>query len=84
MIIFGTTIKEKSLFFLLGEIHCTNCGQEVHLELIQQKIWFTLFFIPIFPMRTQYMLRCPLCLSGQRITKQDAHHIMEGNQTIER
>ena len=54
MIIFGTTLKEKSLFFLQGEIQCTHCGQAIHLELIQQKIWFALFFIPLFPIKTQY------------------------------
>jgi hypothetical protein len=49
MIIWGTKCRNKVLNS--GQFHCPTCGTRMYKGLRVAK-WFTLYFIPVFPMET--------------------------------
>jgi hypothetical protein len=51
---------------------CTRCGNLVEWRLVNRLVWFTLFFIPLFPYSNQYWLICPICSWGFRLSKEGA------------
>lgn len=68
-IIYGfgkTTTKD---FGTLQTAPCTNCNNQVKKQLVRVRTWFTLFFIPVIPYRTQYFLICPICRKGEVLKK---------------
>lgn len=46
------------------EQQCVWCYQAIYYHLIMVQTWFTYFFIPIFPYRTEYRAECPSCARG--------------------
>lgn len=67
MIIFGwgyTTNKEYGQVYA---VTCGNCNNDVYIELMRQRSWFTFFFIPIFPYKSEHWLLCPICSKGAEI-----------------
>ncbi len=68
MIIFGWRRRVHDLggkYALL----CAHCDNQVEARLIKVGTWFTLFFIPVFPYRINYFLRCPKCGKATRVKK---------------
>ena len=68
MIIFGWKRKVHDLggkYALL----CAHCDSQVEARLIKVSNWFSLFFIPLFPYRNFYYLRCPNCGKATRVKK---------------
>ena len=59
------------LFGTRGKVHdhgptiaatCPHCHNSVVLHDVQMRTWFTLFFIPVFPLgRGRRTLMCPIC-----------------------
>lgn len=51
--------------------HCWHCNNERFW--IYRKItnWFSLFFIPIIPLKTRYNCACPVCGTSEIISKQE-------------
>lgn len=47
----------------LPQEHCPACGENHFRVLSKVKFWFSLFFIPIIPYRTQWVSRCTYCSS---------------------
>lgn len=58
--------------------HCNNMGQR---SIVKITTWFTLFFIPIIPYRTRYLLICPVCRDSIKISKEEFKHLIQ-NGTI--
>jgi hypothetical protein len=59
-IIFGAIPRKKEL----GQMPttCDRCARETVHSLEQRRTWFTLFFLPIFPLGGQHEVRrCNLC-----------------------
>jgi zinc-ribbon family len=59
MLIWGTrwsTVTLGQLSYL-----CSQCGKTTVHSAVIRKGKFTLFFIPIFPIRKQYLISCNLC-----------------------
>lgn len=65
------------MFFLFGWGHtirkdigpafshvCAHCHNEALWEVQRISVWFTLFFIPVFPYEWKYFLYCPVCTYG--------------------
>jgi len=70
-IVWGTRRRKKTLGF--ADVHkCSNCNNAKAFLVINVKEWFTLFWIPIFPVSSQYFLMCPICGYGAQITKEQA------------
>lgn len=54
---------------------CENCNNEKFWHLCKSSVWFTLFFIPIFPYKNDKLLLCPVCQSGLILTNEDFEEI---------
>jgi transcription elongation factor Elf1 len=60
MIIWGLRSRSKSL----GQrtLNCPNCHRDAMTAAVQSRRWFTLFFIPLFPISAKKTIaRCGLC-----------------------
>lgn len=64
MIIFGTRRTEAQLAMVL--LTCGNCHRSAANAVLKLVTKFTLFFIPLFPVRTRYATQCTAC--GFRMT----------------
>lgn len=67
---------------LLGEtntIHCTNCSNVRKWNCKKITIWFTLFFIPVFPYRVDYIIECPICHGVMRTDKNGIEEYIDGD-----
>jgi hypothetical protein len=60
-IIFGWGYTTTKNYGSTIPIKCTNCNNEVYYQFIKRTEWFTLFFIPIFPLKINDYLLCPIC-----------------------
>lgn len=47
-----------------------NCGVWIGRQLIKRRTWFTLFWIPIIPYKTEYFLLCANCKLGTQLSKE--------------
>lgn len=45
-------------------VKCPNCNNTKFWNLIHLKLWFTLFFIPVFPYESKHLIVCPVCQNG--------------------
>ncbi|MBC8486084.1 MAG: zinc-ribbon domain-containing protein [Bacteroidetes bacterium] len=71
LVIFGfghRTNKENQLRSISHCYHCNNDGRWI---LSKTTSWFTLFFIPVFPYKTEYLTYCPICKNGYKISRED-------------
>ena len=71
LVIFGfghTTKKEHQLNSTSFCSHCNNSGRWM---ISKTTIWFTLFFIPVLPYKTEYNTYCPICKAGYKITREE-------------
>ncbi len=81
-IIWGTRMMNKTLGYFNQAFQCGRCNNVSNYKLIRQRQWFTLFWIPIFPIGTKYFLGCPVCNYGQYINKKEAKRMLEENQLL--
>lgn len=44
--------------------HCNHCNNDKTWTLYSRKTWFTLFFIPVIPYKTEHLMLCPICNQG--------------------
>jgi hypothetical protein len=58
---YGPTIPAK----------CGNCNNNVYFKLVNVKLWFTLFFVPVFPYESKYILLCSTCSRGRELYDKD-------------
>ena len=40
---------------------CQSCGRTTPMNLYRARTWFTLFFLPLFPVHTRFIAQCPYC-----------------------
>lgn len=68
------------MFFIFGWNHskvknlgpveqhsCTHCNNVEYWQLDKISRFFTLFFIPLFPLDTDYWYHCPICNLGTKL-----------------
>ena len=71
IIIWGTRAFQK----LLGNTITYTCGHCNNINpflVVRVRRWFTLFWIPIFPISSKYFVLCPTCKEGTRVRKEEA------------
>lgn len=73
IIIFGTKRKRKEM----GVIHlagvCERCNNTAQRVVFSQQTWFTLFWIPVFPVsKKRYYNICVICGQANEINKEEA------------
>ena len=65
--------------------NCNHCNNEEWWVLLRKTTWFSLFFIPIIPYETQWLLLCPICKYGIKLNSEQVHKfqpIAEINQQL--
>jgi len=81
MIIFGfrTTAKVVAALFLT----CGRCRSVAAQRLVHRRRWFTLFFVPIFPFSSSYVMTCACCGSASSLTHDGAERFRADAQAVE-
>ncbi|MEG0176766.1 zinc-ribbon domain-containing protein [Anaerorhabdus sp.] len=74
-VIFGTKITQKILGYE-KKIRCGRCNNVTPWQIVKVTNWFSLFFIPIFPLSTKYYEICPICHGATPITKSEAEALI--------
>jgi DNA-directed RNA polymerase subunit RPC12/RpoP len=69
--IFGWGRKTSKDFGPTLPMKCGNCNNSTYARLYHIKEWFTLFFIPVIPYKSQYLLICDVCNRGVEINGED-------------
>jgi hypothetical protein len=84
LIVFGFKTFVSRLATLL--MRCPLCGADAAHHIVRIRQFFTLFFIPVIPIRTKYRLGCTYCGKARLISKQDAEQLVnsvsQGYQTM--
>ncbi|MDR1066966.1 MAG: zinc ribbon domain-containing protein [Clostridiales bacterium] len=75
--IFGFGHKTIKRFGQINEDSCHRCNNNVKRELVKVTTWFTLFFIPIIPYKTQYLLICPICSDSYALGKAEFDYMVK-------
>jgi len=70
IILFGTRRMRTALGTVM--LLCNRCQRPSAHALFKLRTWFTLFFIPIFPVSVKYATACPMCGAGTKINKEQA------------
>lgn len=77
LIIWGTKGFEKTLGTLASVWKCEHCQNESHYRVFRVRRWFTLFWIPIFPIGSKFFVTCPICNYGKKLKKAEAVDLLE-------
>lgn len=73
MIIFGTKLYLYQLAILT--LTCRHCGNAAAHTLRKRVSKFTLFFVPLFPVSTNYATQCTFCGMEQEVPKEWAEQL---------
>ena len=70
IIVYGTKNKRKNLG-IVGKYECSRFNNISDLQFMSSQQWFTLFWIPIFPIsKKQEFMQCPICHQNYQVPKQ--------------
>ena len=56
--------------------HCYHCNNDAPWILEKTKYYVSLFFIPVIPMKTQYLFYCPVCGNAQKLDKEEFERLV--------
>lgn len=70
MVIFG--FRTKVFVLAVLTLPCSRCGNQVAHPLHKSVTKFTLFFVPLFPVKTKYTTQCTFCGVASRLIKEEA------------
>ncbi len=73
LVIFGLSRKERPLG--LVALGCTACGHPGPQPLVHRPTRFTLFFVPVLPLRSRLEARCPLCGTTRTLSSGEARRL---------
>lgn len=74
MVIFGVRTK----VFVLGMVTllCGRCGNHSAHAVHRSVTKFTLFFVPLFPVKTRYTAQCTFCGVTNRLSGDQARQLL--------
>lgn len=72
LFLYGTKNKQKQLA-TSRELLCPCCNNVSRWQVVKHTTWFTMFFIPMIPLKNQYFEMCPVCKAGRKLTKKQAN-----------
>ncbi len=75
MILFGFRNSVRRIAVLM--LFCRNCNGTFAAALDKITTKFTLFFVPLLPLRVRRSLTCTRCATTQRITRTDAERLRQ-------
>ena len=78
MILYGARRRNK----VLGQMQyvCPGCQQPTYHAVVRSRYWFTLFFIPIFPMSKSSTARCMRCGFQEKVDNKQADEMQVSGQ----
>jgi endogenous inhibitor of DNA gyrase (YacG/DUF329 family) len=56
---------------LKTEKHCFHCNNTSRWVLQKTRHFITLFFLPVAPYKTDYLMYCPICGNTVKLSKED-------------
>jgi hypothetical protein len=74
VVIFG--FRTKVLVLAMLTLLCPQCGTPAAHPLHKAVTRFTLFFIPLFPVKTRHTTQCTFCGLTSRVSKDQATQLM--------
>ncbi|MCE7002521.1 zinc ribbon domain-containing protein [Kibdelosporangium philippinense] len=74
MVIFGFRTKVFVLAMLM--LMCPRCGNSVAHPLHKAVTKFTLFFIPLFPVKIKHTTQCTFCGYTSQMSKDQANQLL--------
>jgi hypothetical protein len=71
--LFGIRTKAKSI----GQVErpCSKCARLTMQNAVKSQRWFTLFFIPVIPLGSNYVLRCGVCGLATKASPELEHQL---------
>jgi hypothetical protein len=63
-IIFGWGRQTLKNYGQIYNVRCDCCNAIEQFYLYAKRTWVNLFFIPVIPYKTEYMIVCPACSNG--------------------
>jgi hypothetical protein len=77
-ILFGFGKQTARIYGEVPAQYCGRCHNPVSRRLTKVTTWFTLFFIPVFPYRSRYLLICPICGGAQELSREEFEEMVNG------
>ncbi|GII77116.1 hypothetical protein Sru01_20980 [Sphaerisporangium rufum] len=67
----------RTLVHRLGAVTatCRNCGNTAAQMVTRNVTKFSLFFVPLFPVRTRYAAQCTYCGAAYGISREEAERL---------
>ena len=78
-VLFGFGHRTNKEYKMREVTQCYHCNNASNWIMRRQMSWFTLFFIPLVPYRTDYSIFCPICKNGYKITQEEFEKKSNGN-----
>lgn len=75
MVIFG--FRTKVFVLAVLTLLCSRCGNQVAHPVHKAVTKFTLFFVPLFPVKTRYSTQCTFCGVAGRLSKEQANLLLQ-------
>ena len=75
MVIFG--FRTKVLVLAMLTLLCPRCGNPAAHPLHKAVTKFTLFFIPLFPVKIAHTTQCTFCGLTSRVSKDEATRLLQ-------
>lgn len=63
-ILFGWGHETRDNLGPTVQVKCPNCNNRTFWHLLNIKLWFTFFFIRLFPYESKHLLLCDVCSHG--------------------
>ena len=76
MIIFGFGHQKAKILGHIGAMDCPRCNNTSPFVVHQAKTYFTLFFIPLIPYSTRFLLSCPVCRETRQISAEEKDRLL--------
>jgi hypothetical protein len=82
LLIIGFGRRKKRDRGEVAQVKCPRCFNTVFYRYTHTRTWFTLYFIPILPYRSERRLECPICSHGVKILHDEVEEVMQGRLNI--
>ena len=75
IIIWGTKNTEKTMAEI-GPYNCTSCNNNSNFQIIRDGYWFSLFYVPVIPLKFDYYRVCKSCGHREELDKNVAKELI--------
>ncbi len=75
-VIWGTGKRKKVTKYAITDL-CGCCGTAARMSIIKISVYFSMFFIPLFNVKSNYYVVCPNCQAAREVSKKEFKQIKE-------